>query len=641
MSSTTDSSDWEHNIVPQSRRPSTTSQSSKPPRKKSRPTPQPILPRKNVPGQSVFSVSEPIQYMPPVPLNPMPFHHPYYQGPHPIPPMPPIGQNTNPTPPAWNSPPQSTALPKDTLPQICTTPQKDPPPQLPISPQMTAPPQGPTVAQMDTPPNYATPPSRPIRGVKSGARGARGSRGGRPSRVKVEPSDNGETSLAANTPVEGRGSARGRARGARTNRGSRPRGSRAGVAASRGVKRKRDEEDEKDDSDVSEIITPLPTQSRSGRKITHANTYSPVIIDLEEKRKPSISAKSIKAAIPIAESPEPTSNKGRKRASKPGEASVCKNCGRGHSPASNMIVFCDGCNAPWHQFCHDPPISQDVISVPEREWFCADCQVLREEKAHVEGKVSAPTLSIVEKRRYLQTLSSQNLVSLLLHASILHPDLPIFATSSGGPVPERPKRPVTHFVDPTAPPAEEEEDEMYPESDYLPYPKAGNGVPLPSESESLALLIDEDVGVYSHRKQDAEEEEELQALPSEGSEEEEEEYEESDASDVDDEDVSDDEVEEVAAAPPAAKKRKTTSTKKDAPEEVDDDEDPEAVDDDDEDAAAAPGEDDDDDDDDAEEEEAEDTAAKGGPAAAAKKVKGAQVPKEDDLEEVKGLGDDE
>lgn len=104
----------------------------------------------------------------------------------------------------------------------------------------------------------------------------------------------------------------------------------------------------------------------------------------------------------------------------------------------------------------------------------------------------------LQKRCYLQTLSSPNLVSLLLHASILHPDLPIFATPSGGPLPERPKRPITHFVDPTAPPAEEEEDDMYPESEYLPYPKAGNGVPLPSESESLALLIDEDVGVYSH-----------------------------------------------------------------------------------------------------------------------------------------------
>ncbi|CAL8577328.1 hypothetical protein XPA_003159 [Xanthoria parietina] len=519
MSSTTESSDWEHNIIPQSRRPSTNSQSSSRPRKKSRPTPQPILPRANVPGQSVFSLSGPIQYVPPVPVNPPPFRHPYYQNPNPIPPV--LSPFTNPVNP--------TALPAPPLPA--------PSYNLPINPTVArvisenvashninttpntwdSPPPS-TTHQMDTPPQYITPPTKPIRGVKSSARRVRG---GRLPKVKVEPLDSGETPLVITTPGEGRGSARGRVRGARINRGGRPRGSRAGGSSSRGVKRKREEEDEKDDSDVSEIITPLPTQSRSGRKITHANTFSPIIIDLEEKRKPSVSAKNINTTIAIAGSPEPPSRKGRKRASKPGEASVCKNCGRGHSPASNMIVFCDGCNGPWHQFCHDPPISQDAISVEEREWFCADCQVLREDRAHVEGKVGAPTLSIVEvslsfsrmeyslaeaeshgfyvqKRRYLQTLSSSNLVSLLLHASVLHPDLPVFATPSGGPLPERPKRPITHFVDPTAPPAEEEEDEMYPESDFLPYPKAGNGVPLPSESESLALLIDEDVGVYSH-----------------------------------------------------------------------------------------------------------------------------------------------
>ena len=401
MSSTTESSDWEHKIVPQSRRPSTNSQGSSRPRKKPRPTPQPILPRTNVPGQSVFSVSAPIQYMPPMPVNPMPFHHPYYQPPNPIPPVVlPYANPVNSTPmttPSYSLPvnPTFTRVINEHVPSQNKTPTPSiwDSQQRPTAPQVNTPPQYSTAPRMDTPPQYVTPPTRPIRGVRSGAR--RG-RGGRTPRVKVEPPNNGETPSVISTPVEGRGSARGRARGARVNRGGRPRGSRAGISSSRGVKRKREEDDEKDDSDVSEIITPLPTQSRSGRKITHANTFSPVVIDLEEKRKPSTPAKNTKAIITIAGSPEPTSRKGRQRASKPGETSVCKNCGRGHSPASNMIVFCDGCNGPWHQFCHDPPIAQEVISVEEREWFCADCQVLREEKAHVEGKVSAPTLSIVE-----------------------------------------------------------------------------------------------------------------------------------------------------------------------------------------------------------------------------------------------------
>ena len=36
------------------------------------------------------------------------------------------------------------------------------------------------------------------------------------------------------------------------------------------------------------------------------------------------------------------------------------------------------------------------------------------------------------------------------------------------------------------------------EPDYLPYPKAGNGVPLPPEKDDLAFLVDDDVVTFSH-----------------------------------------------------------------------------------------------------------------------------------------------
>ncbi|KAI4286705.1 MAG: hypothetical protein L6R35_004038, partial [Caloplaca aegaea] len=45
---------------------------------------------------------------------------------------------------------------------------------------------------------------------------------------------------------------------------------------------------------------------------------------------------------------------------------------------------------------------------------------------------------------------------------------------------------------------EDEEDDLYPDAEVLPYPKAGNGVELPKEGDFLAMLVDEDVGVYSH-----------------------------------------------------------------------------------------------------------------------------------------------
>ena len=58
---------------------------------------------------------------------------------------------------------------------------------------------------------------------------------------------------------------------------------------------------------------------------------------------------------------------------------MCRVCQRGHSPQSNMIVFCDGCNTPYHQYCHDPPIGDEVVKVEEKEWFCSDCVGVRQE----------------------------------------------------------------------------------------------------------------------------------------------------------------------------------------------------------------------------------------------------------------------
>lgn len=39
-----------------------------------------------------------------------------------------------------------------------------------------------------------------------------------------------------------------------------------------------------------------------------------------------------------------------------------------------MIVFCDGCNTPYHRFCHHPPIDQSVIDEVDKEWYCKLCE---------------------------------------------------------------------------------------------------------------------------------------------------------------------------------------------------------------------------------------------------------------------------
>ncbi|KAK0662448.1 SWM histone demethylase complex subunit phf1 [Lasiodiplodia hormozganensis] len=147
-------------------------------------------------------------------------------------------------------------------------------------------------------------------------------------------------SAASATSARGRGSGRGRGRG-----------------GSRGGKRKRaDTPDSEDDSDISSSYTPLPTKTKSGRNVTKPAQFMPVL-------------------------PSPSTASRKKRPHRrPAETSVCKVCQRGHSPISNMIVFCDGCNSGYHQYCHHPPIDREVVQVAEKEWFCGACAASRKKQ---------------------------------------------------------------------------------------------------------------------------------------------------------------------------------------------------------------------------------------------------------------------
>lgn len=90
-----------------------------------------------------------------------------------------------------------------------------------------------------------------------------------------------------------------------------------------------------------------------------------------------------------------------------------------------MIVFCDGCNTPFHQLCHDPPIDDLVIAVAEAEWFCASCAKKREEKPLSTG-LSGLGLTDDEKRTYLASLPLSSLVELVFFCEKTHPDLPLY-----------------------------------------------------------------------------------------------------------------------------------------------------------------------------------------------------------------------
>lgn len=140
--------------------------------------------------------------------------------------------------------------------------------------------------------------------------------------------------------------------------------------AKAGTKRKRarDESDSADDSaamsglgddsdsDGNGSVTNMPKQTLSGRKVVKPAQFNPAAVD------------------------GPTRKRGPynyKRTGRSTEQALCKRCGRGHSPASNMIVFCDGCNVGWHQMCHDPMVLDELVKDESKEWFCNDCAAKR------------------------------------------------------------------------------------------------------------------------------------------------------------------------------------------------------------------------------------------------------------------------
>jgi hypothetical protein len=108
------------------------------------------------------------------------------------------------------------------------------------------------------------------------------------------------------------------------------------------------------------------------------------------------------------------------------------------SPANNQIVFCDGCNDGWHQMCHDPWIEDAVIRDENRSWYCGACvekrarHLAKRQKVEAKAPVGPPPReswapkTAQQRRAYLMSLPSQELVNLITISLELHPDLPIF-----------------------------------------------------------------------------------------------------------------------------------------------------------------------------------------------------------------------
>ncbi|KAF3097558.1 hypothetical protein TWF594_007079 [Orbilia oligospora] len=57
----------------------------------------------------------------------------------------------------------------------------------------------------------------------------------------------------------------------------------------------------------------------------------------------------------------------------------CVKCHKASDSKGDKIVFCDGCEKPYHQKCHRPIIDQSYIEVLEKNWFCFECTTVPEE----------------------------------------------------------------------------------------------------------------------------------------------------------------------------------------------------------------------------------------------------------------------
>ncbi|BFZ62987.1 hypothetical protein YB2330_004099 [Saitoella coloradoensis] len=174
--------------------------------------------------------------------------------------------------------------------------------------------------------------------------------------------------------------------------------------ARKGMKRGRDEDSDgeikadfdSDDSDLEYNMDGMKT--KYGRKVQKPSQYNPTTKTPTRRRGP-----------------------GRRYL----DTLFCTFCLRGHSPKSNRIVFCDGCNTPYHQLCHVPQIDSLLIDVADAEWYCNDCEARRAEKPLVTG-LSGKELTDEEKKIYLASLPTAHLVELVLFSERSFPDVPIY-----------------------------------------------------------------------------------------------------------------------------------------------------------------------------------------------------------------------
>jgi len=90
-----------------------------------------------------------------------------------------------------------------------------------------------------------------------------------------------------------------------------------------------------------------------------------------EETGPGIKTKfGRKVQAPQQFQPATTTSRKRRPAD---DTHFCHICSRAGAPGNNALVFCDMCDTPYHQRCHNPPISDATLNSGNK-WYCSSCK---------------------------------------------------------------------------------------------------------------------------------------------------------------------------------------------------------------------------------------------------------------------------
>ncbi|KAI5480812.1 Rho guanyl-nucleotide exchange factor [Pseudohyphozyma bogoriensis] len=95
---------------------------------------------------------------------------------------------------------------------------------------------------------------------------------------------------------------------------------------------------------------------------------------------------------------------------------MCEICRGGHSPGSNRLVICESCTKGWHQICHDPVITDELVD-SDIPWLCKSCDAKIAKGKEIynvnEGQWTAG-YSLEEKKEWLESLPLHTLIGYIL-----------------------------------------------------------------------------------------------------------------------------------------------------------------------------------------------------------------------------------